>query len=352
MRGSGPPGSPAPAEPALPPNEVCVSPVMSVDRPGRGTARELARLVAAPIVWSGGDAGQRGPKAHRFERSQTVDNFRPPVSRLPPVAAGGIVEASADDPSGAAAAPAPVLEAAGLVKRYGHVTALAGVDLTLWPSQIVALVGDNGAGKTTLVSCLTGLIQPDAGEIRLRGKPVTIPTPHHAQQLGIATIFQTLALVGQRDVASNIFAGREPVRLGLFVDRRRMVREAASMIADLRVNIPSVRSRVDELSGGQRQATAVVRALMGDNIATLMDEPTAALGVREAARVLELASRLRENGQAVLLISHNMESVFGLADRIVVLRHGRRVLDRPREATSREEVVGLLTGAVAGDAAP
>src|SRR4051794_1027107 len=263
--------------------------------------------------------------------------------------AGGTVEASSDPP-GTAAAAAPVLEAVGLVKRYGHVTALAGVDLTLWPSEIVALVGDNGAGKTTLVSCLAGLIQPDSGEIRLRGSPVTITTPARAQQLGIATIFQSLALVGQRDVASNIFAGHEPVRLGLFVDRRRMVRESARMIADLRVNIPSVRSRVDDLSGGQRQATAVVRALMGDNIATLVDEATAALGVREAARVLELAARLRDSGQAVLLISHNMESVFGLADRIVVLRHGRRVLDRPREETSREEVVGLLTGAVAGDA--
>jgi ABC-type sugar transport system ATPase subunit len=257
-----------------------------------------------------------------------------------------VANASADDPSGAGGRRGGVLEALGLVKSYGHVTALAGVNLTLLPHEIVALVGDNGAGKTTLVSCLAGLIQPDEGEIRLHGHAVTIATPARAQQLGIATIFQNLALVGQRDVASNIFAGREPSRLGIFVDRRRMVREAAAMIADLRVNIPSVRARVDELSGGQRQATAVVRALMGENSVTLMDEPTAALGVREAARVLELAERLRNSGQAVLLISHNMESVFSLADRIVVLRHGRRVLDRRREETSREEVVSLLTGAV------
>ena len=257
-----------------------------------------------------------------------------------------MANSSAGDPSGAGRQRGGALEAIGLVKSYGHVTALAGVDLTLQPSEIVALVGDNGAGKTTLVSCLAGLIQPDAGEIRLHGKPVTIATPARAQQLGIATIFQNLALVGQRDDASNIFAGREPSRLGIFVDRRRMVREAAAMIADLRVNIPSVRARVDELSGGQRQATAVVRALMGKNSVTLMDEPTAALGVREAARVLELAERLRDSGQAILLISHNLESVFSLADRIVVLRHGRRVLDRRRDETSREEVVALLTGAV------
>jgi ABC-type sugar transport system ATPase subunit len=260
-----------------------------------------------------------------------------------------VAKASAEDPSGASKRQAGSLEAVGIVKRYGHVTALAGVDLTLRPFEIVALVGDNGAGKTTLVSCLAGLIQPDSGEIRLHGKPVTIATPARAQQLGIATIFQNLALVGQRDVASNIFAGHEPSRLGIFVDRRRMVREATAMIADLRVNIPSVRARVDELSGGQRQATAGVRALVWENSVTLMDEPTAALGVREAARVLELADRLRNSGQAVLLISHNLESVFGLADRIVVLRHGRRVLDRRRDETSREEVVALLTGAVVRD---
>jgi ABC-type sugar transport system ATPase subunit len=240
----------------------------------------------------------------------------------------------------------PILETDGVSKHYGPVTALENFSVSLYRGEVCALVGDNGAGKSTFVSILSGVIQPDAGTIRIAGEPVRIDNPHSAQLLGIATVFQDLALVNQRDVACNLFLGREPRRFRIIADRRRMVRESAALISSLKVGLPSVRTRTADLSGGQRQAVAVARTLIGGGgRITLMDEPTAALGVREAGRVLDLIVRLREEGQAVLFVSHNMENVFGLADRIVVLRHGRRIAERRTSETTRDEIVGLLVGA-------
>jgi len=241
----------------------------------------------------------------------------------------------------------PVLEAHGIEKRFGGVTALRGVDLSLNRAEIVALVGDNGAGKSTLVKILSGVHAPDGGEIRLNARRVTIGSPQRARQLGISTVFQDLALVDQRDVAQNLFLGREPKRLGLFVDRGRMHQEARDALHALQVGLPSVRAMVGGLSGGQRQAIAVARAWHQGGAITLLDEPTAALGVREAGKVLDLLTTLRGQGHALLLISHNMESVFDLADRIVVLRHGSKIADLRTRDTSKHDVVSLLTsGAV------
>lgn len=239
--------------------------------------------------------------------------------------------------------PQPVLEATGIVKHFGGVTALAGVDIALHRSEIVALVGDNGAGKSTLVKILSGVHGADDGEIKVNGKSTRIDSPQKAMQLGISTVFQDLALVNERDVAHNMFLGREPTRFWFFVDRGRMRREARQTISALRVGLPSVRSRVGALSGGQRQAIAVARAWQQGGQITLLDEPTAALGVREAAKVKDLMVTLRSDGHALLLISHNLESVFELADRIIVLRHGTKIADLGTAETSKYNIISLLT---------
>jgi ABC-type sugar transport system ATPase subunit len=245
--------------------------------------------------------------------------------------------------NGRAASTGPVLEARGIAKHFGGVTALAGIDVALHRSEIVALVGDNGAGKSTLVKILSGVLLPDEGEILVDGRAARIDSPQRAMHLGISTVFQDLALVNERDVAHNMFLGREPCRFGFFVDRPRMRREARQTISALRVGLPSVRTRVGKLSGGQRQAIAVARAWQQGGLITLLDEPTAALGVREAAKVMDLMVTLRAEGHALLLISHNLESVFELADRIVVLRHGRKIADLPAAETSRHNIISLLT---------
>lgn len=237
----------------------------------------------------------------------------------------------------------PVLEAKGIAKHFGGVTALTDVDIALHKSEIVALVGDNGAGKSTLVKILSGVHPPDEGEILINGQPTRIESPQRAMHLGISTVFQDLALVNERDVAHNMFLGREPCRFWFLVDRRRMRREARQTITALRVGLPSVRSRVGSLSGGQRQAIAVARAWQQGGQITLLDEPTAALGVREATKVMDLMVTLRAEGHGILLISHNLESVFELADRIIVLRHGRKIEDVRAADTSRRDIVSLLT---------
>jgi D-xylose transport system ATP-binding protein len=239
--------------------------------------------------------------------------------------------------------PDPVLEAEGIVKHFGGVAALQGVDVALHRSEIVALVGDNGAGKSTLVKILSGVHSPDEGAIRVDGHETRIDSPQRAMQLGISTVFQDLALVNERDVAHNMFLGREPCRGLFFVDRRRMRREARQTINALRVDLPSVRAKVGSLSGGQRQAIAVARAWQQGGQITLLDEPTAALGVREAAKVKDLMVTLRSEGHALLLISHNLESVFELADRIIVLRHGRKIADIPASGTTKHDIISLLT---------
>ncbi|HZV74397.1 MAG TPA: ATP-binding cassette domain-containing protein [Conexibacter sp.] len=236
----------------------------------------------------------------------------------------------------------PFLVVRGLKKSFGHVTALAGVDFELSAGEVVALCGDNGAGKSTLVSMLAGVQEPDDGTIEIDGRRVFLTSPLRAQEFGIATVFQSLALIEQRDVASNMFLGQEPVRYGLVVDRRRMRREATDVIARLRVGLPSVRTVVRDLSGGQRQAVAVARAVLRGSRILLLDEPTAALGVRESRRVVELIKELRAEGQAVVVISHNMEDVFEVADRIVVFRLGRKVADESRADLARDDLVSLL----------
>ena len=246
-------------------------------------------------------------------------------------------------------AMSPILEAVGVSKTYGHVTALDDVSMKLFPGEIVALVGDNGAGKSTLISILSGVNQPDLGSILVDGTEVRIDSAQKALDLGIATVFQNLALVEQRNVAANLHLGREPARYRFFVDRRRMLRQAQLVIQQLGVNLPSVRAPVRDLSGGQRQSVAVARAVLRGGRMMLMDEPTAALGIREAGQVAALIQRLRAEGHAVLLVSHNLISVFDLADRIIVLRHGKVVAERSVNETTRDEIVGLIVGARRGE---
>ena len=241
--------------------------------------------------------------------------------------------------------PGPALQAIGLKKSYGHVQAVNDLSLELYTHEVVALVGDNGAGKSTTVAMLCGLVQPDEGSIKVQGEEVRLSDPRHAQRLGVSTVFQDLALVNQRDVAQNLYLGQELARFGIFTDRKRMLAGAAQTIRSLAVNIPSVRAKVGDLSGGQRQAVAVARAVLQGGHVTLLDEPTAALGVREGRKVLDIVRRLREAGHAVLLISHNLETVFDLADRIIVMRLGRKVSDVRTTETTRREVVEMIVGA-------
>ena len=243
--------------------------------------------------------------------------------------------------------PHPALQLRGACKTFGHVRALQDVDLELRDNEVVALVGDNGAGKSKLVKILSGVEQPDSGEVLVGGQQVRLASPAVAQSLGIATVYQDLALVDPRSVAANIYLGREPRRMGLFVDYPRMYRDAATVLARLRVDIPTVRAQVRQLSGGQRQAVAIARALARDSHIYLFDEPTAALGVEQQANVNRLIEDLKSHGRSVVVISHNLEHVFEVADTIFVLRNGRRVARVAKADTTRHEVVGLITGAIA-----
>jgi len=232
------------------------------------------------------------------------------------------------DPS-ARPAPAPegarpLLELRKISKNFGALRALNEVDFRIYPGEIQALVGDNGAGKSTLVKTISGAHQADIGEFFFNGKKVTIASPDDALALGIATVYQDLALVGTRDVAHNLFIGREPTRWGM-VDRRRMVAEARGVIGLLNVDIPSVDALVAQLSGGQRQAVAIGRAVHEGRSILVLDEPTAALGVRESHQMLSLIERLRDQGKAVVIVSHNLLHVFRIADAITVLRGGQIV---------------------------
>jgi len=238
----------------------------------------------------------------------------------------------------------PILELKGISKFYGALRALSEVDFTIYSGEIQALVGDNGAGKSSLVKVISGAHQADDGEIFFKGKPVTITGPHDAFALGIATVYQDLALVGTRDVAHNLFIGREPTRRGM-VDRRRMVAEARQVIEMLNVDIPSVDALVAKLSGGQRQAVAIGRAVHEGRSILVLDEPTAALGVKESHQMLTLIETLREQQKAVVIVSHNLLHVFRIADRITVIRAGRIVGTRPKSETTADEIVKMITGA-------
>jgi ABC-type sugar transport system ATPase subunit len=256
-------------------------------------------------------------------------------------------------PSIAVEAPPPVIEARGIVKRYGALTALQGVDLVIRPGEVVGLVGDNGAGKSTLVKILSGAIAPTSGEIFVDGHPAGVLTPLDARRAGIETVYQDLALAPDLSVAENMFLGRELRRGGVrrllgSLDRRAMNDHAREQLDRLRIRIDSVTDRADALSGGQRQAIAVARAVSWGRRVILMDEPTAALGVEEQAKVAGLIGEVRRNGIPVLLVSHNIPQVHDICDRIVVLFHGRIVADLQKHEADVEEVVMWITGAALG----
>ncbi|MEO6827056.1 MAG: ATP-binding cassette domain-containing protein [Microbacteriaceae bacterium] len=228
-------------------------------------------------------------------------------------------------------------------KGFGAVQALTGINLTVYPGEVVAIVGDNGAGKSTLVKILAGVHGADSGRIEFEGKAVSIPTPAASRSLGIATVFQDLALCDNLDVVSNLYLGRE---IGTFtLDEEGMEKHSWELLHQLSAKIPSVRIAVASLSGGQRQTVAIARSLIGDPRVVILDEPTAALGVAQTAEVLNLIERLRERGLGVILISHNMADVQAVADRVVVLRLGRNNGDFRVEDVSYEEIISAITGA-------
>ena len=247
-----------------------------------------------------------------------------------------------------------LLTATGMVKRYGGVEALRGADFDLDAGEIVALVGDNGAGKSTLVKVLSGFTQPDAGQILLHGVPATVDSPQAAHDLGIETVYQDLALAPDLDESANIFLGRERLRSGLLgrlgvLDNQTMRGETRSALTRLGIDLGIGRGAVANLSGGQRQSIAVARAATWAREVLFLDEPTAALGVVQTAKVLELIRRVRDTGIGIVLISHSMPDVFAVADRIQVMRLGQRVAQLRPSTTSMEEIVGAMTGAVDGE---
>jgi D-xylose transport system ATP-binding protein len=241
-----------------------------------------------------------------------------------------------------------LLAADNVSLSFGSVRALVDVSLTLRQGEITALVGDNGAGKSTLVRCIAGIHRPDAGHVVFDGNKTDFHSPEDAREAGIETVHQNLALVEDLTVWQNLFLNRELVRrIGPFpiLDRKRMQVRAQEMVSTLAVNVPAVRARVRRLSGGQRQAVAICRAAGFSSKLVIMDEPTAALGVQETARVEELITRLRDEGHAVLLISHNFAQVMRLSDQVWVMRAGRCVGGRRTAETTGEEIVALITGA-------
>lgn len=239
-----------------------------------------------------------------------------------------------------------MLAASNISKRYGAVQALDGVSLDLPDGEVVALVGDNGAGKSTLVKVLSGVVTADDGAIEQDGRPVRIASPHEAQQLGVSTVHQDLALCENLDVVGNLFLGAERRRWTV-LNHIRMERSARDLLSSLDVRIRDIRVPVAMLSGGQRQSVAIARALIGEPRVVILDEPTAALGVEQTAQVLDLIRRLRDRGLAVLVISHNLADVRAVSDRIVVLRLGRNAGEFSTAESTPEAVVAAITGGAA-----
>ncbi|MFB7917417.1 ATP-binding cassette domain-containing protein [Streptomyces sp. NPDC056061] len=238
----------------------------------------------------------------------------------------------------------PVLALRGISKRFGAVQALTDVDLEIRSGEVVALVGDNGAGKSTLVKTISGVHPIDEGTIEWEGEPVRVNRPNDAQTLGVATVYQDLALCDNLDVVANLFLGSE-LRTACVLDEIAMEKRAKELLDTLSIRIPSVRIPVASLSGGQRQVVAIARALIGDPKIVILDEPTAALGVEQTAQVLDLVERLRERGHGVILISHNMADVRAVADRVAVLRLGRNNGFFDVADTTDEEIIAAITGA-------
>ena len=242
----------------------------------------------------------------------------------------------------------PLVEMRGVCKRYGGVLALDAAELALWSGEIHALVGDNAAGKSTLIKILSGAVPADAGEILFAERLVEIREPRDAKRLGVETVYQDLALADNLDVPANIFLGRELSRGGLarfLLDRRRMDTEARALLERLRIRVPSLRRPVATLSGGQRQSVAIARCMYFNARVVILDEPTASLGVAETAQVHELVRDMRRHGLAVLMISHNLNHVFGVSDRITVMKGGRTVGSRLARETTPEDILRMiLTG--------
>jgi D-xylose transport system ATP-binding protein len=248
----------------------------------------------------------------------------------------------------------PILELHGISKRFGAVQALNQVDFEVYLGEVIGLVGDNGAGKSTLVKVISGTYQSDEGQYIFDGREVSVNSPRDATDLGIQTVYQDLALCDNLDVVANLYLGREEMQSVLpglqGIDETNMEKHAVSFIRELHVRLPSVRSKIATLSGGQRQSVAVARAVMWNSKVVLLDEPTAALGVEQTHQVKELILRLREQGLGVVVISHNLVDVFDVSDRIIVLRLGRRVATFQTHVSNPEQVVAAITGAVFGEA--
>ena len=245
----------------------------------------------------------------------------------------------------------PLLEARGIFKNYGHVEVLRGTDFVVEAGEVTSLIGDNGAGKSTLVKILSGVIEPDRGEMSLRGEPVRFTSPLHARSLGIETVYQDLALAFELGPAENAYVGRELLKPGWrgklgILDKAEMRRQARDAFVALGTDVKDMDAPVASLSGGQRQSVAICRSVMWAKGLVFMDEPTAALGVRQTRKVLELIRRVADQGVAVVLISHNMSDVLQVSDRIQVLRLGTRVVSYTRGEADVETLVGAMTGAL------
>jgi ABC-type sugar transport system ATPase subunit len=252
-----------------------------------------------------------------------------------------------------AGSPAPVLDVEGATKSFGAVAALRDVSLRLGGGEVLAVVGDNGAGKSTLIKCVSGAQRLDRGSVRVDGEVVALRSPMHARQHGIETVYQDLSLFDNLSVVANLFAGREltaPRRTSVlgWLRNRAMSARVAEILAELEVNVPNLHAPVGLLSGGQRQAIAVARAVTFATRLVILDEPTAALGVRETRNVLRLVKRLPERGVSVIIISHNLEQVAEVADRVMVLRRGAKVGEAPPDAEHHDRIVSLIVGAQTG----
>jgi len=242
----------------------------------------------------------------------------------------------------------PVLRAENLVKRFGGLTAVNDVSLNLYAGEVVALAGDNGAGKSTLIKMISGVYRPDGGHIFLDGKEITMASPLEARGLGIETIYQDLALCENLDATVNIFLGREPTKrlFGIFqqVDRAHMLAESNKVLDRLDIHIPNLRRPIRQMSGGQRQAVAIARALYWNARLVIMDEPTAALGVPEQRKVHELVGALKRQNVPVIIISHNLQDIFAVADRIIVMRRGLKVGDVRASEVTDDDLVAMMVG--------
>ncbi len=246
----------------------------------------------------------------------------------------------------------PLLQAINLTKSFGGLVAVDNVSIDIYPGEVVGLVGDNGAGKSTLIKMVSGVYQPNDGEIRFEGKTVVFSGPREARDMGIETIYQDLALAENLDAPANIFLGREMKRAYLggvinTLDRNKMREEATKVLARLDIRIPSLSQQIRNLSGGQRQSVAIARTIYWNAKMVIMDEPTAALGVSEQRKVLKLVRTLAEQGVPVIIISHNMQDVFAVSDRIVVMRRGMKVGELAAAKSTPDEVVSLMVGAEA-----